>query len=43
MTHETLFLFDSVLYNLGRSYIEANEALASVNIPECCQKTFLYR
>jgi len=27
--------------NLGRSYIEANEALASVNILECSHNTFL--
>jgi len=27
--------------HLGRSYTEANGALASVNIMECCHKTFL--
>jgi len=32
---------NSVELLLGRSYTEANEALASVNIVECCHKTFL--
>jgi len=31
----------SLLDFLGRSYIEANEAHASVNFLKCCLKTFL--
>jgi len=41
LVFEEVVLLTRLLQSLGRSYIEANEALASVNSLKCCHKTGL--